>query len=108
MINGSTFSGLTSLDFLGLEKNPLHTILPWTFQSVPNVTYLDLKSCRMNKTTRDMFWGLRKIEKIELNEDLIREVESLSFSDLDTLINLAMGSNNLQIITASMFKPGEC
>lgn len=84
------FQGLESLTTLDLSENIINNINPDVFKKTPMLTHLKLKSNRC-KLEANTFCHLKHLNKIELNKDDLKQIES---SVLD-----GIRRSNIEIVT---------
>jgi Leucine-rich repeat (LRR) protein len=89
----SNFSGVTGLDF---HENKKILYLPVGLQQVfPSLYVLDAISCSVVELSKANFQGLKQLSYLWLRDNQIEFIESGTFRDLDSLVDLDLSENFL-------------
>ncbi|XP_061399925.1 leucine-rich repeats and immunoglobulin-like domains protein 3 [Musca vetustissima] len=99
---------LQRLKYLNLAHNKIHYLMENTFDCVKNLEDLNLRRNRLSWIIEDPgagppFKSLRKLKKLDLYGNNLKQINSKSLSGLSSLESLNLGGNALASIQTSAF-----
>ena len=100
-IADGTFTGLTGLQTLRLDRNPLEAVYSLnTFQGLEDsLAYLSLMDTNFNHDHWSALWALHSLETLDLEENKIRRVPDNTFQHYTSLKTLDLKNNEIESLS---------
>jgi Leucine-rich repeat (LRR) protein len=102
-INEGTFDSLTNLTFLDLSNNQINEIKVKTFDSLTNLTSLFLNNNQINEIKVKTFDSLTNLTYLDLSNNQINEINEGTFDSLTDLTGLYLKNNQIIEIKVKTF-----
>ena len=99
-----TFDGMTSLEYLDLSRNKISFIDLFTFRGLTSLKNLNLHGNKFSFLDPWAFRDLTALEYLSLGDNQISYLQKDQFKGLTKLKNLALPFNNLSTINPEVFK----
>ncbi|ESO90996.1 hypothetical protein LOTGIDRAFT_163508 [Lottia gigantea] len=98
--HAGTFSSLVSLVFLGLSDNQCSKIPMDLFHPLKSLAFLEISNNSFgviikNDGAGELFAGLTKLERLDMNNNQISTIHDSLFRDLSSLKNLSLARNQI-------------
>ena len=98
------FSGLISLENIGLTDNPLTTLPEGIFSGLSNLESLFFPANSLTTLPEGIFQGLPKLRDINLDANSLTELREGIFRGLDNLEYLDYSRNSLSVLPEGIFQ----
>ncbi|CAB3375489.1 Hypothetical predicted protein [Cloeon dipterum] len=99
-IEATSFAGLRDLYQLSLDSNAIRSIHPVALKNASGLRDLHLNANRLTEAPRALV-DVKKLNTLDLGENLISSIENASFGELRELYGLRLTENNLVNISKS-------
>ncbi|XP_019636663.1 PREDICTED: SLIT and NTRK-like protein 6 [Branchiostoma belcheri] len=96
------FTGLGNLGGLSLRNNEISDIQDGTFNSIPQLTRLNLSNNKLTTLRSDMFTGLGNLEYLYLNNNDITDIQAGTLNPTSQLRILNLRNNHIQTIPSNL------
>ena len=104
-LHKDTFSGLSSLEHLSLSNNQISSLHEDTFSGLSSLTHLYLSDNQISSLHKDTFLGLSSLIYLDLKKNNISSLHKDVFSDLSSLHYLALFNNKIKSFPEGIFVP---
>lgn len=106
MLHEIVFEGLTALQELYIEGNPLQHLKTntFSFMEMPALTYLDLSNCTISEMDKSSL-DLPSLQHLDLSWNLLEGINRDSFQMLTHLNVLDMSHNNIKVLSEVPYLP---
>ena len=101
-IDSGMWTGLQSLEYLGLTENYISTISPNAFSSLSHLSTLHLGKNYLPTVHGNMWVGLQSLECLRLHNNRLTEIPRDGFSNMPALESLDLGSNQLMTLRSDI------
>ena len=102
-IEAGAFNGLSSLTDLDLSGLPLQTIEAGAFNGLSSLTDLELYNTQLSTLTRNVFVGLSSLGDLELDGNPLQMIEVGAFNGLSSLRSLDLTDGQLSTLARDVF-----
>lgn len=97
------FEGIEKLAFLDVDNNQIKTILPNTFEKLPNLESLRLTNNLIEKLEAGTFSNQKKLRRLSVNHNQLSNLEADVFASLEVLEVLDLSNNRLSRLNGNAF-----
>jgi Leucine-rich repeat (LRR) protein len=97
------FNGLSRLESLNLQGNPLKSLVGTALWGLESVIRLDLSKCELQAISPTLFCNMNKLNHLNLQNNQLAHLNPLLFSHQAELVELTLFSNCLEEIDPELF-----
>ncbi|KAL7678267.1 hypothetical protein ACOME3_004497 [Neoechinorhynchus agilis] len=107
-ISKAFFEYACSLQFILISDNLLSSLSDTQeggfFAHLESITHLDLSSNRLYKYPVGTFWKCYKLQRLNLSNNVIDELDNYTFFDLTSINSLDLSFNRIMVISYKLFE----
>uniref|UniRef100_A0A3P9DBH1 TIR domain-containing protein n=1 Tax=Maylandia zebra TaxID=106582 RepID=A0A3P9DBH1_9CICH len=98
-IPSDVLSGLTSLEYLWMEKFFMGSLHPDTFKYTPQLKSLKISNSEISNLTSEVFWPVPNLTMLDFSNNKLRSLDFLADAKLQALTWLKLSDNTLTLVS---------